>query len=166
MSIISCPGCLYQHIWWLLMLVWSPGPGAIGRVSSLSAHLLQVPLAMFLHCLLTWPGWHRPCFSTVCSLARVSLAVFLHCLVSCTILFETKSPWAAHTEGVGTLRFLNTKACEVALEEQVWVMACYWISRSGKGTKRKTKKLKAANLKTCIFSLFQKKNTPYCYYEK
>ena len=118
--------------------------------------LVRVPLAVFLHCLLTWPRCHWPCFSTVCSLAWVPLAVFLHCLVSCTILFETKSPWAAHSQGVGTLHFLNTKACEVVLEEQVWVMACYWI-RSGKGTKRKTKKLKAANLKTCIFSLFQKK---------
>lgn len=90
-------------------------------------------------------------------LAQVALAMFLHCQVSCTILFEIKSPWAAHTQGVGTLHFLNTKTYEVVLEEQVWVMGCYWIRRSGKGTKRKTKELKAANLKICVFSLFQKK---------
>jgi len=90
-------------------------------------------------------------------LAQVALAMFLHCQVSCTILFEIKSPWAAHTQGVGTLHFLNTKTCEVVLEERVWVMGCYWIRRSAKGTERKTEELKAANLKTCVFSLFQKK---------
>lgn len=128
MFIISCPGCLYQHVWWLLMLACSPDRGRIDCGSPLSEHLAQVPLPMFLHF-----------------------------LVSCTILFDTKSPWVAHSQGVGTLPFLNKNTYEVALEKQVWVMGCYWIRRSGKETKMKTKRLKAANLKTCISGLFQKK---------
>lgn len=110
------------------MLACSPDRGRIDCGSPLSEHLAQVPLPMFLHF-----------------------------LVSCTILFDTKSPWAAHSQGVGTLPFLNKNTYEVALEKQVWVMGCYWIRRSGKETKMKTKRLKAANLKTCISGLFQKK---------
>lgn len=53
--------------------------------------------------------------------------------------------------------FLSLRPSHICLSHNTVLWGCYWIRRSAKGTERKTEELKAANLKTCVFSLFQKK---------